>query len=66
MGASCVGKRQYPEPRKPDNNSNTISSEAQSSEEVVFHTKPIPLPSIVLHPHRPLRCPMPPAFRVPP
>lgn len=66
MGASCVGKRQHPEPRKPDNNSNTISSEAPSSEEAVLQTKPIPLPAITLHPHRPLTCPIPSSFRIPP
>lgn len=67
MGASCVGKGHRPEPKKSDNKSNTLSSEMQSSEDIVLHSsKNIRLPSLTLTAHRPVLYPMPLGFRVPP
>ena len=67
MGASCVGKAQRPEPRKPDNKSNTLSSEGHSREEAVGDTSKQlpPSPSPVLLSYRPQKYPMPSSFRVP-
>jgi hypothetical protein len=61
-----VGKGQRPEPRKPDNKSNTLSSEVHSSEEVGLQPpKQVALPTLLLASHRPALRPMPASFRPP-